>query len=171
MKARGFTLIELALVVLIAAIAAAAVTLRLEGPLRGAQMRDVTEAIVAFDRLTRTHAREHDRPVHLTVDLVRGRLRRTDADGRRELGAPMTLPPDYRIARLWIRGRTVAETRATIPCGRLGLTPTYALALDGPGRRRQTLVFAGLSGELFRVDDERELEAIFQAASARRHSR
>jgi len=171
MQARGFTLIELAVVIMIVAITAAAVTLRLEGPLRRAGMRDVVEAVASFDRLSRAYAREHDRSVRVVVDTVRGQLVRTDASSGGVVGAPVKLPPEYRIAKVWVRGRAAADTQTTIPCSRLGLMPTYALLLHGPGRRRQALLFAGLSGELLRLDDETELEAIGQAMSSRRDPR
>ena len=53
---RGFTLIELTVVLLIVAILAGVVTLRLQGPLHRAEMRDVIERIAFFDHLTRVHA-------------------------------------------------------------------------------------------------------------------
>jgi prepilin-type N-terminal cleavage/methylation domain-containing protein len=167
---RGFTLIELAIVILILAIVAAATVLRLGGPLRRVQMGDVVDLVAAFDGLARDYARTHDRAVWLVVDVPQRRLRRASGENGADLGAPLALPPGYRVAQVWLRGQPRGYGRTAIPCSQHGLTPSYGLLIEGPGGRRQWLVFAGLSGQNVQVKNEREVQAILGPAAPRSHA-
>ncbi|MBM4033135.1 MAG: prepilin-type N-terminal cleavage/methylation domain-containing protein [Planctomycetes bacterium] len=167
---RGFTLIELAAVILALAIVAAVAVLRLEGPLRRARMGDVVDLVAAFDRLARDYAMTHDRPVWLVVDVPQRRLRRASGEDGADLGAPLALPQGYRVAQVWLRGQPRSHARTAIPCSQHGLTPTYGLLIEGPAGRRQWLVVAGLSGQSMQVQDEREARTILDSAAARPHA-
>jgi prepilin-type N-terminal cleavage/methylation domain-containing protein len=169
-RRRGFTLIELAVVILILALVAAAAVLRFEGPLRRAQMSDVVDLVTAFDRLTRDFAREHDRPVWLVVEEIHHRLRRTGGKDGSDLGVPLVLPPGYSVPQVWVRGQARTYLRAAIPCSRRGLTPTYGLLIEGPAGRRQWLVLVGLSGQSIQVKDERDAQAILGPPAPRPHA-
>ncbi len=171
MKHRAFSLVEVALVLLILAILAAAVTLEVRAPLARIGMRAVLDEIAAFDRLTRVFAREHDRPVRLVVALAAGRIRRTDEGGRDPLGEALKLPSGYRIAGLRLAGRRINSGSVAVSCSARGLTPTYAVRVDGPGGRRQWILVAGLSGQITELDNETEVEDILLALEARRHAR
>lgn len=170
MKRRAFSLMEMTAVLVILAIAAAAVVLRLEGPMRRAQMRDVIGMIAQFDHLTRVHAREHDRPLRLVVDLNGGELGRTDEHGNQAVGAPLRLSSDYTIARLMIREEEISAGTAAVSCSRRGLTPSYAMLLEGKGGRRQWIVLAGLTGTLVKIENEEEILDIFAATGLRRNA-
>lgn len=166
-RARGFTLIELTAVLLILGVAAAAVTLRMQGPMCNARMKDVIDEIGAFDQLTRTYAREHDRPVRLVVNLSAGRLSRQDEGEAEELGTALELPEGYRIARLRVRGEDLWSGRVSVRCSEWGLTPTYAMRIDGPSGKSRWVVIAGLTGELVRAEDEDELRDIIETTGIR----
>jgi len=170
-KARGFSLVELAVVILVLAIAAGAVTLRLGGPLRAARLRDLTDEIVAFDRLSRTYAREQDQAVRLEVDLACGRFRRTDAHGRETIGREVQLPGGWRIARLLVGREDLGAGAATIRYSRQGLTPTYALLLEDPGGTGRWLLVAGLTGQVLEPNDEEEVRNTLAALQARPDAR
>ena len=170
MNRRGFSLIELSLVLVILAILAGAVALRLQGPMSHARMGDVAGAVEAFDHVTRTAAVEQDRPLRMLIDLGAGRLSRLDEDGRPLPVAPLVLPEGFRIARVLVREHDVADGQTTISCSRHGLTPTHALLLEGQGQRRW-LVFAGLARDALGVDDETQAKEILEVASPRRDAR
>ncbi len=165
---RAFTLVELTVVLLILAIAAAAVTLRVHGPMRRARLDDVIAQVQQYDHLTRQWAREHDRPAQLVVDLSAGRLSRADEAGRATGSKPLELGSDWAITRLRIGREDVSGGQVSVHCSRAGLTPTYAMELTAPGGRRVWLLFAGLTGWAERVDDEAEVQDIL-AAAAERH--
>ena len=161
---KGFSLVELIAVLLIISIVAGAVMLRVQGPLHSTQMRDVIDQVRNFDLPTRSYALEQDRPVHLVVDLAAGELSRTDTQGTQLLGEPLKLPLGCRIARLLVRGEDVSTGSIAIGFSRLGLSPSYAVLLEGPGNRRQWILVAGLSGEIVEIDDEQEVQNILDAA-------
>ena len=164
MRRRGFSLIELTMVLLILAVIAAGAALRVQAPLTTARATEAVDRIRQFDRLTRAAAYRQDRPLSLIVDLSAGRLERTDQAGRSVSGDPLRLDGRCRIARLLVRDRALSAGRVVVPCSRRGLTPSYALAVDTPGRR-QWLLFAGLTGEMIQVADERQAEEILAAAA------
>jgi prepilin-type N-terminal cleavage/methylation domain-containing protein len=109
----AFTLIELTVVLLILAIAAGAVALKVAGPLSRVEFDAVADRISQFDALTRRYATEHDRPVGLLVDLSNGRISRIDGDGA-QLGGELDLPEGVRIAAVIVAGRRIATGRVSI---------------------------------------------------------
>jgi len=171
MRRRGFSLIELTAVLLIAAIAAGAVALNLRGPVRRAQMRDVIEQVAAFDHLTRHFAREHDRPVRLVIDVSAGELSRTGGQNDEMLGEACVLPAGYRIGKLYVRGKGITVGRAAVACSRLGFMPTYAMCIEGPEDQVRWVLLAGLTGEVAEIDDEEQLRDILEAPARRDDAR
>jgi prepilin-type N-terminal cleavage/methylation domain-containing protein len=162
----AFSLIEITVVILVLAIVAGSVALRMGGTVRRARMGDVVGQVEQFDRLARLHAREHDRPLRLVVDMSAGTIKRTDPRGRDEPCPPLVLPDDCRIARLWIKGQAVESGSVSITCSRLGLTPSYALLLEGPAGQRKRLLAAGLSGRFVEPNSDDETRNILAWATA-----
>jgi len=161
---KAFSLVELTVVLLIVGLAAAAVALRVRGPLRQAVARDLAGQVAQFDHLTRTQARALDRPLALAVELNRGRLRRTDPESGQVLGPALELPAGCTIAALRLPG----EPRATagevlLHYSRRGLSTTYALCLEDVARVRHWLLVAGLTGQVETEIEEREVERIVEA--------
>ena len=168
---RGFSLIELTVVLLILALVSASVAVAVREPLHRVGLRGALDDLAEFDHLTRTYAREQDRPVVLVFDLDAGVIRRMDETGRTELGLALRLPADYRIVRLrageddWRSGQTVLAVSA------LGLTPTYAVLVTGPGPRAQWMALAGLSGQLLEPKNDAEVDNLFKARQMRPDAR
>jgi len=171
MRHKGFSLVEVALVLLILAILAGAVTLGVRGTLGRVGMRGLVDEIKMFDHLTRTFARQHDRPLRLVADLAAGRLRKTSADGRDEFGEVLKIPAGHRIAEVRLAGRRVTSGTVAVSVSARGLSPTYALRVEGPGGRRQWLLVTGLSGQVTEAENERDLGNAFQAFEARDNTR
>jgi prepilin-type N-terminal cleavage/methylation domain-containing protein len=167
---RAFSLVELTVVLLILAIMAGAVAVSARGPLRKVGIERTVDEIIAFDRLTRQYARQQDRAIRLLVDLSAGELRRTDEEGRGELGEPLRLASGYSVARLRLAGQDIASGQVAISCSALGLTPTYAVLLEGAGGRRQWVLVAGLSGQIVGTGDDKETENILAMLEARPHA-
>ncbi|HOF17624.1 MAG TPA: prepilin-type N-terminal cleavage/methylation domain-containing protein [Phycisphaerae bacterium] len=167
MARRGFSLIELTLVTVVLALLAAAVTLRVQGPMRRCATADLLDRLVQFDRLTRVQAQEHDRPMRLIVDLARGTIRRTSEDETEEYGSPLELPDGYRFVRLHIRDEDIAGGSAALVVGQTGLTPTYALEIETPDGQRRWVSFLGLTGEALLTDREENIRNILAATKRR----
>jgi len=169
-RRRGFSLIELTVVLLIAGVVAGAVVVRLHDPMRRAELADMLDGIAHLDRLTRTAACRHDRPLRLVVDLSAGEVRQTDTSGEQGLDA-LKLPGGWRIERLILRDRVVHSGSVSITCSRGGRTPSYALHLAGPGGRGKWLLLAGLTGRHVEVDSEEDIRAILAATGLRADAR
>jgi len=161
---KAFSLIELTVVLAILAIAAAVAAFKVAGPMHSAQTRDVIDQVVRLDHLARAHAREHDQPARIVVGAADRQLRRTAAAGDRTIGTPLELPAGFLITDCLIGGQSVSGGSASVSVSAAGLTPSYALLLEGPGGRKQWVLLAGLTGEAMELDDGNEVREILQAA-------
>jgi len=110
---RGFTLLEITVVLAILAIAAGAIVIRSHVSLRKAQIRDTVEEICDFDRLTRVQARQQDVALQMVYDLTAGTLTRQDSD-QRACGRQLLLPEGQKIQKLilWTRRYATAAWRS-----------------------------------------------------------
>lgn len=156
---KGFTLIELSVVLVVMSVAAAVVVLRIDGPLRRAEMSDVIGKIKHFDHLSRTYAKEHDKRLLLTFNLTDGRLSRTDED-MYDAGEPVVLPDGFYISRLAVGNEDIDSGVMTICCSEQGFTQSYALLIEHTSGRQQWLVFAGMTGNVLEPDNDKDNEEI-----------
>jgi prepilin-type N-terminal cleavage/methylation domain-containing protein len=164
---RGFSLIEVAVVVLILGIMAGAVTLRMAGPLNKANLDTITAEAGSFDHLARTTAREQNRPVRLVVDMGEPSLRAAGEDGQ-SLGPAYILPSGCKLAKLYLGNQTFYSGQTAIQCSRLGHTATYGLEIETSNSQRRWLLVAGLTGQIVECENEAEIRGILDAAAATR---
>jgi len=162
---RALTLIELTLVLVILGIITGAVVIRIQGPLGRARLDDAIDAVAGFDRLTRLAAVQQDRPFRMAFDLSRGRLSRTDLQGK-PAGVELKLPGGFEMRRLIVRRQDADTSSLAVSCSRHGRTPTYAVLLEGAGRK-QWLVTFGLTGKQIRLDSEQQVREILAATGVR----
>jgi prepilin-type N-terminal cleavage/methylation domain-containing protein len=163
---RGFSLIEVAVVILILGIMAGVVTLRLAGPLGKANLDTILAEAGSMDHLTRTAARQQGRPVQLVIDLAEQSLRTKGTDGA-DLGPAYLLPSGYRLAKLYLGNHTSYSGQTAILCSRLGQTATYGLQLEAPSGQRRWLLVAGLTGQTVECENEADLQGIMDAGQTR----
>ncbi len=162
MKRAAFTLIELSIVILLLAVAAAAVTLRAQGPMRAAQASDAVGALADYDRTTRFAARQQDRPLQLALKVGEGKAWRKDAAGHDLPMPPLKLGPHATVGCVLVGAQAYRAGEVVIPCSRRGCTPSYAIELVG-GPTPQWFVVAGLTGQTVKVNDEKEAQTIVAA--------
>jgi prepilin-type N-terminal cleavage/methylation domain-containing protein len=163
MRRTGFTMIEIAVVLLILAIAAAAVALNVRPTMQSLRWEEARARIVAFDRLTRWQAREHDAELRVLVDLDEAALARvTPTDEENPAGAPMALGDGCRVLALWVSGTRARGGQGSIAFSRHGLSPSYALQLQTGDGRQRWLCMAGLTGQPIDVEEESKLAEIFE---------
>ena len=157
MRKDGFTLMELTIVLAIMAIAAAAVALKLQVPLGQARAKDLVEQVAAFDHLTRTAARDQDKPLRMVFDANAGQISRTDENGQ-AVGSGLELPERCRLEKLLLPDGATGGADAVVTCSRRGLTPSYGLVLRKDNVQAQCLLVAGLSGQMTEMSSEKELQ-------------
>jgi len=169
MAARAFSLMELTVVLLILAIAAAAVALNVRPPLNAAVMKDAVGQVIQFDRLSRAYARQHDCALEAAWDGSSGKLVRFD-DQHRQVGGKLELGERLAIGRLMVAGQKEPLEARTVPYSRQGLAPTYAMMLEGGGKS-QWLVIVGLTGQCLEVNDESSVLEILSPPAVRPDAR
>lgn len=168
---RGFTLIELVVVLVILALAAGAITLRLQGPLERATLADTVGRIVAFDARTRVLARRHDKMLRIEVDLSAGVLTRIGTATGEPAGMPLELPEGVRLAECRLASENASIGRVAVPVSSRGLSKSYALCVVGADGPRHWLIVAGLTGQVTRTEDAHTVETLFAALAARADAR
>jgi prepilin-type N-terminal cleavage/methylation domain-containing protein len=143
---RAFTLIEMMVVLVLAAVLTTAVAVALTSPARAAQARDAAERIESFDRLVREHARTAGMAQAIVFDLNRGTVRRAEAeaqDGIREPGSVLQLPGQFRVERLLLPGGPVVSGEVRVPVSPRGQAPSYAILLTERRQKPHWLVSPG----------------------------
>lgn len=163
MRRTGFSLLELTVVLLIMAIVASAVVLNTRGPMHNARADEIVARIGEFDRLTRSSAQQQDIPLRLVVDIPAGTIRRVIGDDDENFTPPLTLPSHCRIDAVRIGERRLIRGSAVIECSRQGITPSYAIHLIFDDDRSVWLLVAGLTGQFTTLENETELQDIWQA--------
>ncbi len=163
MNRRGFTLIELTIVLLILGIAAGAVSLRMQSPLRRARTKDVLSAIVDFDRTTRSYARMQDKPVLLIIGSRGNRLERSTPDKQKSLGEKFELPNKWQIIRTLVGPEATSGMIGEIRISRAGYSPSYAICLKDKNNKRTWMIITGLTGATVFCDNEFQAKNILAA--------
>src|SRR5258706_763705 len=162
----GFTLIEMLVVIALAALLATVVIVSLAGSYRAARTEDVAGQIAMYDRLAREHARRFGLAGRLVFDLGRGTVTRAAVEGGdapASDGAALHLPAAVRLTRIMTTGGAASSGEVSISCSRGGQTPSYALCLTGAKAQEYWVITAGLTGKTLRARDEREARDIFAA--------
>lgn len=158
---RGFSMVELIVVLLLLGLMAAAITLRLQSPLYLARIKEFKEDMTAYDRLTRKSCLEQNRAARLWIDLTAGRIERRSIDGTVEYGTSLQLPRDLKIVTLRIGRQDVIAGRFIIPFSRWGLSPTYGLCVEASEGDRHWLVLSGLTGQPVEPQEDVDVRDIF----------
>ena len=103
---RGFTLVEMVVVIAIMALLTSAAALSFSGPLRATRASDAIRQVQSFDDATRQHAKRFGKDLQIVLDLSRDRLiRRQSADG--PAMHELQLPHGCRIERVRVGGKVI----------------------------------------------------------------
>jgi prepilin-type N-terminal cleavage/methylation domain-containing protein len=156
---RGFTLIEISVVIVLIGLLTAAVVMSFARPVEKVRAKDAVEMLRSLDESVRTQARRSGATAQLVIDLSARTLARRDAAGKVVFEA--ALPSGFEIDRFRSSLEDLSSAEAVVSCSALGLTRTYAVHVTGPGLD-EWLVFAGLSGEASIIKDEATLDSIFR---------
>lgn len=155
----GFTLIELLVVVLILSLVSATVVLRSSGIQRQAVSAAAVTRLELLDQHMRHFARSRGRPCTLELDPEQGRFRKVyDLDANKGPGWE-SLGLD--LAEVRTGEEKASHKRANVTFDPSGMSSTYGLRLEGAGSQGGWLVFAGVSGQMIRLDSEQDSNAAF----------
>lgn len=138
-RARGFTLLEILVVLALAAIILALVLPRLGGGLEGLRVRTASRQVAALLRSARVHAIARGQTVAVTVD-PRGGTLQVESAGRAGTSRRLTLPAGIRLAVLDEAARPRGDRPTRIRFSPRGGSDGGALAVTGAGRRISIVV-------------------------------
>lgn len=138
-RARGFTLLELLVVLGLAAIILALVLPRLGGGLEGLRVRTAARQVAALLRSARVHAIAGGQTVAVTVD-PRGGTLQVEPPGRTGAPSRLAMPQGVRLAVLDEAARPRRDRPTRIRFSPRGGSDGGALDVTGAGRRISIVV-------------------------------
>jgi type II secretory pathway pseudopilin PulG len=159
----AFTLIELAVVVLLLGLCAAATVWRLRVPYQAARARHDIQRLAMLDDQLRRHASRSGSTKVLVVDLESNTIRISTDVAQRNPVVRLSLSPEFRIAGVWRDGKWLYRGQVTVDYSVHGCSPTWAVHLIGPKTEETRLLFLGLTGQCHELEHERDLHALLQA--------
>lgn len=167
MRCRAFTLLELLVVLVLSGLLTLAASFAWRSLAAAAQVESSLESIEFFDQQVRSHARGFHREQHLVFELGSDRIRAVGEDDQ--------APPqrELRLANSQIGGVHAVVNGTlrdvdTIEVSPDGQTTTYVVEVHGPGKLRNWLLFCGVTGEPFRLEQESDVEHLRQLVAPSR---
>ena len=158
---RGFTLIELILVITLLSFITGMVVVRFAGVGAKAKLQLAAERIAFLDGQTRTLARRQGRGVDVVFYLGTNRVERREASNGDVISGPTQLPGGVRIANVLVGGRH--RSTHTLRFGPMGHSPSYSVELStSGGRLSQTVWVAGLTGQVLLAGGENSVPVEMQ---------
>ena len=167
----GFTLMEVAVCLVLLGLLAGVVVLSLEETRQRATWASVVERVTAADAHCRDTAERLGRPVTLVLDLEGGEGGTLRRGGGESDSSPVEaggsglwrMPPRYRLVSLRVQGQAEEVYRQTaIPFSLDGRSPTYAVQVEGPRRETRWLLVAGQTGRVTEFDHEESITSILE---------
>lgn len=165
---RAFTLIEMIVVLAIMGMLAAVVVVSLRGPLQAGRLQSACEQIVMVDRQLRQRNVKNDRPLEMTIDLKTSELKTIDLEGSDTLARSVKFGHSIRIDRFVSADRQADYGLVSVRYGKQGQSPTYAVRISSGSGLHQWLLFAGLTGKVYWIENEEEIQSTIRLLTRER---
>lgn len=169
-RGRGFTLIEIAVCLVILGLLTGLAALSLRGVQRNVDMETWVERVAALDRQARDRAERQGQPWRLVLDVQQQRIwnESTDESGQDKSSTELGTPQGWELAAVQVhRGDAAREFvnggQDTVLCATHGVSPSYAIELRNEQGESFWLMVAGGSGQWTTTRNEQEIQDIFAA--------
>ena len=159
--AAAFTLIELAVVLVVISLLASLTVMTFGGTMDRYRLTKAVEAVESFDAHIRRYARSSQQESIATIDRRNGRMGLVTEDDRES--RTFRIPSRVQITKLTLlepdgtRRNRSGLTR--FPISTSGRTPTYAMHLQR-GKYDRWVVVLGFSGQVVHFETERQVDAL-----------
>lgn len=163
---RGFSLLELLVVMVIVALVTASVIVSWSGVAQDAAQESAVSRLQSLDLHMRSFARGHRDECALSFEINSGQLRKHYHIEENKNPAGESLGRGILITDLQSTSGRRQGGRIEVLFRRDGTSPTYGMCLSGPGNRKAWLLFAGMSGQVTRLKSEKEFDAALKALSS-----
>jgi len=160
-RSAGFTMIELLVVLVIVGCLTAIAAVRLSGTAQSARLTWTYDRVIAADASLRQHALNYSQPGHLRFVLGTGELWRTYGD-RRD-ASPLADFGAITVVRFVSPTRDLTSGEVWVDYSAHGTSETFAIELKTARQRSMWMLFAGVTGQVLRTEDEKDVENVFQA--------
>lgn len=148
--------------VTIVAMLACATVISLRGPLRRSRVRSAIDQLLFKDQAARASSRRTGRASEIAINLDEGIILQRDAYTGDTVGGSVILPTGMSITEVHIGGTKIDRGEAVIQVSPNGKTATYAIRLTEQKETEAWYVFAGATGQHTRLDDEAEVEKLWE---------
>jgi prepilin-type N-terminal cleavage/methylation domain-containing protein len=170
LRTPGFTLIEMAAVMVLLAIFATVVGISLRGHLEKIRFDAALDSIELFDRRARHEASENSQFVALQIDTIAGRVEQKAEVNSERSARRLTLSRGMRIDRVRTMDGERRRGTTNLAVTPRGQSESYALRLRTASGRQMWLLVCGLSGQAVRVESDDDLESLLAAPTATRRN-
>jgi prepilin-type N-terminal cleavage/methylation domain-containing protein len=161
----AFTLLELLVVLVIVSLVATSVVLSSTGMWRQASMEATISRLESLDQHMRSYARSRGKSCELEFDTFEDQVRKVYQPEQRLDQPAIFLGRGFQLERVRMPGSSSARRKLNVRFHANGTSLTYALGFKSADNETQWLLFAGVSGQLTRLNSERDLDAAFNLIS------
>lgn len=159
---RGFSLLELLVVLVLVALVSATVVMRWSGVQQRATLKATVEQIEFADAHLRRYAQSHGTSCRLVFDLKNHRLCKQYHNQSQNNPAWESLGRSIKLKEVQSTAQTQQSSQIELTFRRDGTSPTYGLELLGPGQQKIWLIVAGVSGQVTRLETKSNYEDALQ---------
>lgn len=159
---RGFSLIELLVVLLLISIVTASVSIRWADVYQRAKLQSVLEKLIDVDFKARRHAANRNRPCQLVFDFDAQTVGSSRWVDGAEKFVMSTLPQGIRFTGIRTIGDSVSSGKESVSIFNIGATPTYALEVS-QNEQTRWIVFAGRTGQAKVFEDAKKVDEVFKS--------
>lgn len=160
---RGFTLVEMLVVVTVIGLIAATAALRLSSAAHRARLQHAIQRIETVDNRLRTRATDRGETTHLEFDLGTSQIRLEFANGADATSIDLG---DVKISRFVAPTRETSSGRIKLGYSSHGTSESFAIELSRGNDEPTWLLFAGLTGQMTRMEEERDVQEVFRILRA-----
>lgn len=162
---RGFSLLELLVILVLIALVSATVTMRWSGVGQKATLESAVRQLEFSDAYLRRYARSHGILCSLAFDLRKNRLRKQFFKESQKNPPWEALGRGVQIGQIQTTGQSAQKSRIELTYQCDGTSATYGIELLGPYGQKVWLVVAGVSGQITRLKSQKEYQDALQIVS------